>query len=418
MSRWYHRLLPEDLVADPRRRGGYWLFVAHVVTVFGIALSNLFYGLLGVWLIARRRQLTASWSELVPLARPLLVYVAIGLVATLASLDPLASADDLKGVLALATLLFAPLVVRGEADVSRALSWMIGTITSLSIFGLVQYALGDYGSLDRRIPGPFSHYMTFAGVLQVGALLLVARLLTGGYKRPLNWLSLALITWTLLLTLTRGAWVALAVTMLAFVVARARRYLPLIVAAALVLVFLAPGSWRERMRSIGDLHDFSNYDRLCMADAAFYMIDERPLFGIGPGMVKVRYPIYRQPTAPRSTVPHLHNTFLGLAAETGLLSLGAYLWLIGTSLWLAYRGYRDGGGSRGPHAALYLGVMMAVVGFNVGGLFEDNWSDTEVQRLILFLLAAPLCLAAATTSPPVRPLEAEATPPRGDSDDG
>jgi len=380
--------------------------VAHVVTVFGIALSNLFYGLLGVWLIARRRELPACWPELVPLAMPLLVYVVIGLVATLVSLDPLYSADQLTGVLALATLLFAPLVVRGEADVRRALSLLIGTITLLSIYGLVQYMLGDYGSLDRRIPGPFSHYMTFAGVLQIGALLLLARLLTGGHRQLLNWLSLGLVTWTLLLTLTRGAWVALAVTVLVFVVARARRYLPVIVVAALVLVFLAPDSWRERMRSIGDLHDFSNYDRLCMADAAFYMIGERPLFGIGPDMVKIRYPIYRQPTAPRFTVPHLHNTFLGLAAETGLLSLGAYLWLIGASLWLAWRGYREGGGSRGPQAALYLGVMMAVVGFNVGGLFEDNWRDSEVQRLILFLLVVPVCLKVAATSP------------RGASDDG
>lgn len=398
MSRWSNRLLPQDLAADPRGRGGYWLYVAHLVTVFGIALSNLLYGLLGVWLLVRRRSLPWCWPELVPLAAPLVVYATTTLVSTLLSYDPVYSLDELKSVLSLVTLLVAPVVVRGEADVRRVVQILIGTITLLAVYGLVQSAVGDYGSLDRRIAGPFSHYMTFAGVLQVGALLLLARLLTGGYRRPLDWLALGVITWTLLLTLTRGAWVALGVTVLAFVVARARRWLPLLLAAALVLVLLAPSSWRERMRSIGDLNDFSNYDRLCMADAALYMIGERPLFGIGPGMVEVRYPIYRQPTAPRFTVPHLHNSFLQLAGERGLLTLGAYLWLMGASSWLAWRGYRAEGGSRGPRAALWLGVMMAVVGFNVGGLFEDNWRDTEVQRLILFLLAVPLCLRAGAES--------------------
>ena len=39
-----------------------------------------------------------------------------------------------------------------------------------------------------------------------------------------------------------------------------------------------------------------------------------------------------------------------------------------------------------------------MLGFNLAGLFEDNWRDTEVQRLALFLLAVPSCLAARDPS--------------------
>jgi O-antigen ligase len=53
------------------------------------------------------------------------------------------------------------------------------------------------------------------------------------------------------------------------------------------------------------------------------MVAERPLFGIGPDLVEARYPIYRHPTAPRYTVPHLHNDLLQLAAERGLPALAA-----------------------------------------------------------------------------------------------
>jgi hypothetical protein len=36
--------------------------------------------------------------------------------------------------------------------------------------------------------------------------------------------------------------------------------------------------------------------------------------------------------------------------------------------------------------------MIAIVAFNFSGLFEANWRDTEVQTLMLFLLAVPFCL--------------------------
>jgi O-antigen ligase len=101
-------------------------------------------------------------------------------------------------------------------------------------------------------------------------------------------------------------------------------------------------------------------------------------------MVAELYPIYRNPTAPRHTVGHLHNTFIDLAAERGLLSLAAYLWLMMAGAVVAARGWR-----RGEARDLNLGVLLAVVAFNIAGLFEANWRDTEVQRLVLFLLAAP-----------------------------
>ena len=108
-------------------------------------------------------------------------------------------------------------------------------------------------------------------------------------------------------------------------------------------------------------------------------------------MVRERYPIYRHPTAPRYVVVHLHNSFVQLAAERGLLSLAAYAWLMAASFVWAWRRFRRNGGVLGPEADLDLGTLMVLVGFNVAGLFEANWRDTEVQRLVLFVLAMPFC---------------------------
>jgi O-antigen ligase len=129
-----------------------------------------------------------------------------------------------------------------------------------------------------------------------------------------------------------------------------------------------------------------------MLEAGLAMIRERPLFGLGPELVERRYPIYRSPSAPRYDIPHLHNSLLQLAAERGLPALAAYLWMTGASVAVAWRGFAREGGRRGRSADLYVGTMLALLAFNLAGLFENNWGDTEVQRLMLFVLAVPLCL--------------------------
>ncbi len=386
-----------------RDRWGFGFFLGHLVTVWGIALSNVLLGLAILRTAARIRSLRWDWSRNYPLLLPLGLYTIFFVVSALTSLDPAISVPELKEIFSLATLPLALVLVRGERRVRQVFDGLIWMVGLLALHGIVQHYAGDYGTLDRRIEGLFSHYQTFSGILLLGDMLLVARLVTGnGYRRPLSWLILVLINWALLLTLTRGAWVALGAVLTLLVIARMRRffigYLLLAVFGAGVFFLAAPESWSQRMRSIVDLQDPSNYDRLCMADASFYMIAERPLFGIGPEMVEERYPIYRHPSAPRLTVPHLHNTFLQIAAEQGLLSLAAYLALTIAALRLAYRAFHDEGESRGPRADLYLGVLLGMLGFNLAGLFEDNWRDTEVQRLALFLLAVPSCLAASDPS--------------------
>ena len=52
-----------------------------------------------------------------------------------------------------------------------------------------------------------------------------------------------------------------------------------------------------------------------------------------------------------------------------------------------------------------------LIGFNLAGLFEANWRDTEIQRLVLFLLAVPLCLAPGPRQTGSGPAESELAEP-------
>lgn len=376
----------------PRRvRVAYGLFAAHLLTLFSIAASNvlLALSLLSAPWTARR---PIAWAKLAPLTIPLAAYVLLLAGSIFASYDPVTSRRGFSEVFNLSTLLLAPLLVRGERQVRRLVDGLVAVAGVLACVGLAQYLVG-YGDIDRRIRGPFSHYMTFSGMLLVADLLVLAGLVYGrGLRSWWRWVALVGINVALLGTYTRGAWVGLAVALTALLVVRSPRLLLAYPPAALLFVLLAPVPLLQRVGSIADLRDTSNYDRLCMLEAGLAMVRERPLFGQGPEMVERRYPIYRNPTAPRYDIPHLHDSFLELAAERGIPALLSYLAMTGCSLWVAWRRYRREGGRRGPRADLLLGAALALLAFNVAGLFENNWGDTEVQRPALFVLALPFCL--------------------------
>jgi O-antigen ligase len=287
--------------------------------------------------------------------------------------------------------------VRDTKRLRRVLDGIVIIAALAALWGLGQFLTG-YGDLQQRIRGPFSHYMTFAGVLLLANLVLIARFACRKPSlRDWRWVASAVITIALLASLTRSSWIALGVAL--FVLALLRRPKSVLVWMPVALVGLAllVAPVRERIVSIVDLQDRSNYDRLSMLDAGLEMVTERPLLGLGPGMPERLYPIYRPLAAPRHTVPHLHNTYIQIAAEGGLIGLGAYLWLIGTALVAAHRGYRrwvdksDRGAAK-CFEELYLGSFLAVIGFSLAGLFEANWLDTEVQRILLLLLAIPFVL--------------------------
>ena len=378
--------------------GGVWLYAAHLLSVWALALSNAFLFLTALLSLDEARK--APWRRFAPVLRPLGLYALFVLAAVAGSYDPRASLGGARELLSLLTLPLALLLLHGQEErIRRLVDALVALGALLGLYGLGQLLFG-FGGLYNRIRGPFSHWMTFAGVLVVCLLLLAARLA----QRPADgrlwrWAALAIMSTALVLSLTRSAWVGLLLALVVLLALRAPRWLAALPVAGLLLVMLAPVPVVERMTSVFDLTDEANYDRLCMTEAGLLMISEKPLFGIGPEMVRQRYPIYRHASAQRQTTPHLHNSFLQIGAENGLPALAAYLWLMGGTALLAFRRFRAEGGWSGGRADLLVGAMLVILGFNLAGMFEDNWADTEVQRLVLFALAVPHCLAGGGERP-------------------
>lgn len=393
---------PPSLAPSSRGRLGVWLYALHLLSLASIALSNAFLGLTVLstpWTL-RRAQGERRWP---PGSRPLLIalgaYILFLLASVIASYEPVRSLRATSEIFTLAAVPLGLIFLRRMPDVRRLVQGMILIAALIGGSGLVQFLLG-YGDIDHRIRGPLSHYMTFSGILLIADALLLGRMATrDGWRRPWHWIALGLINIALLGSYTRSAWVGLLLALGVLLLLRAPRLLALLPAAALLFVALAPAPLLARVASITDLADASNYDRLCMARAGVTMIAERPVFGLGPDLVEKRYPLYRHPTAPRYSVPHLHNSFLHLAAERGIPALLAYLVMMGLVAGTALVRYRAEGGAEGPRADLYLGALLAVLAFNMAGLFENNWGDTEVQRFLLFILVLPYVAPEANGAP-------------------
>jgi O-antigen ligase len=57
------------------------------------------------------------------------------------------------------------------------------------------------------------------------------------------------------------------------------------------------------------------------------MVQAHPLFGVGPERIHDEFPNYNT-GKPVDYYGHLHNNFLQIAAERGLLSLAAFVWFL------------------------------------------------------------------------------------------
>jgi len=247
-----------------------------------------------------------------------------------------------------------------------------------------------------RIAGGLSVYMTYAGLLLVFVPLLGARGISGGARGSrVADVAVALAgALAMALTLTRGAYVGLAAGLLAVLLAwrpLLALLAPFVIAAFFVLM---PLPVRYRIASATNPHDVTMNDRVAMWKAGRAMIADRPLFGVGPGRVKILYPVYRVPGWVEPRPGHLHNNLVMVAAETGIPSALAYLAFVGAFFLGALRIVRRA--PRGdPARGIALGAIGAMAALFAAGMFEYNFGDVEVLMATLVVATLPFAAARA-----------------------
>ncbi len=374
------------------RRSAFALLLLFAFLTPFIAPAYIAAGLLlSVWTASLVRERRRPESLRSPIAFVLLVLALLTIASAVFSRDPAASARHLPG---LSLFLLVPIAMDLCDTPARARAVFLAlsaSATILALYGIWQFLHGG-DDLQSRIRATLSHYMTFSGLAALsGCLLLGYALEARGGWRALGFLCVLPLT-AVLLTYTRGSYVGIVAALVFYAAVRRPRIL-LWVAPLLVVVYLAaPAGIRDRIRSTTDLSDTTNRDRIAMARAGGRMVRDFPVFGLGPEMVKRYYPLYRDPDAPRWSVPHLHDNVIQIAAANGVFAAAAYLALVGLVLARAAALARRGDGP--DRAPLWAGALLAVAALTVAGFFEYNFGDTEVEMATLLVFAMPFSGAA------------------------
>jgi len=352
------------------------------------------YLLLTLWVAdaMRRRRVPPSLSGWPAALCGLLAALIV--VSTVLSRDPRTSARHVGGV---CLLLLLPLAIDLLEDPhqARALFLTLGaSAASISVAGFWQFAHGG-DDLGNRIHANLSHYMTFSGLAMLSSCLLLGFAFEERGIRRWPGLLAAIPLVAMLLTFTRNAYVGMLAALTLYFAWRRPRGLWILVPAIALVFLLVPTGIRERFRSIADLSDPSNRDRVAMVHAGKRMIADFPVTGLGPEMVKRYYVLYRDADASRWQVPHLHNNVLQIGAASGVFAAMAYLALAFLVIAAAARRLRAE--RRPEQAALLAGALLASVALFVAGFFEYNFGDTEVEMATLLVWAAPFAAATAAS---------------------
>ncbi|HQR47151.1 MAG TPA: O-antigen ligase family protein, partial [Thermoanaerobaculia bacterium] len=361
-----------------------------------IAVANVCLGLSLAALVAWRvRAARAGEDPLAPFRRgsavqaPIAAFVAWTLLAIPFSTLPARSIGEVKGQLTFLLVPAAAALLRGGADL-RLLGalWRLAALY-LSLRGLFEF-LRSGGGLEARLTAGLSVHMTYAGLLMLLVLVLLARAVSPeepGRSRLLDGGVAALGTLAIALSLTRNAYLGLAAGVLVLVLLRKPKIAFVLVPLGLAAYLAAPAAVRDRARSTFDPADETVRDRVAMWRAGRLMIRDHPLFGVGPGRIKEVYPDYRQPGFVEPRVGHLHNNLVMTAAETGLPSAAFYLWFVGAALLGGVRRARAPGDD--PVRPFARATVAAFAGLFVAGMFEYNFGDVEILVPTLVLSVFP-----------------------------
>jgi putative inorganic carbon (HCO3(-)) transporter len=285
-----------------------------------------------------------------------------------------------------------------------ALGWMLAAALS-SVWALKQffekYRAAElahrnfYASyVDSRITGFMGHWMTLSGELMMALLVIAAIVFFASDRRGMMWLVAAAvpIAVALALTWTRSMWLGTlcgGMYLIWFWKRWALAAVPVIIAALLIA---NPFDIRERALSALSPHagqTDSNSHRAELRRIGWEMIKAHPWLGVGPEQVSRQYQDYIRPDMPRPQASeyygHLENDYLQYAAERGVPTLLALMWMIGWALFDFARALRRLPAEAGERWVLQA-AMAVIVSVLVSGWYSWNLNNSEVLAMFLAVL--------------------------------
>lgn len=304
---------------------------------------------------------------------------------------------------ALIALVIVVLLKRGPAF--RRVMWTLLTIgLFLGALSVFQYVTGtfsaNYGGFAKaefhniagstsgyRLTGPIGDANFFGQIIVVLIPIAIERML---HERKVGLKILAalvgvLCTLTVIFTFSRGAFLAAVVGMAFLFLIYPPRALQLVVFIGLGIIMMTfiPSTYYDRILTLEDLipnqsgkidvwSDTAIQGRANHLLTGWAMFRANPIFGIGLSNASTRYPEFSKEVglAPSGSNRTLHNLYLEVMAETGIVGLTVFLALVWYAIRcavIARRKFLEV--AQSDYAHLATGLAVAFITYLVSALF-------------------------------------------------
>jgi len=271
----------------------------------------------------------------------LLLFIIVNMIAGILSLTPQTSVQIalLTSVFVMSTMIIVACCNTRESVDLFFLLFIAGA-TIAGLIGVYQHLVGYTATaawVDRDLHPELHNRLisTFGNPNVYGTYLLLAIPLTGAciiYTKRFLFKLLALgitglLLLNLLLTYSRGCYLALALAVGIFILIMEKRFIVLMIPLLLAVPFLIPDTMWMRILSIFNTEDTSTAFRLFIWQGSLRVIGDFWMVGIGQGIEAYSrvYPYYGLAAIYS---PHSHNLFFQVFIELGIVGILTFLGLL------------------------------------------------------------------------------------------
>jgi len=184
----------------------------------------------------------------------------------------------------------------------------------------------------------------------------------------------------MVLTYSRGCWIALVVIAVVFLMCNAKKIIGLGVLAVCAVPFVLPENILFRLASIGDMTDSSTSYRVYIWQGTINMLKEFWITGVGIGEQAYRS-IYNLFSLGNIIAPHPHNLFLLILSMVGIVGFVVFIWGLVCFFKYVGKSVREG------HKILATALIAGMLGFLLQSMFDNTWYNYRIFFFYFAMLA-------------------------------
>lgn len=334
-----------------------WTLYAILTEAFFLALSPavastaVVFGVI-IWLLRSRIDTHYKLRSLpfdVPVTIFLLMSAISVFMSSARSFDLIYNYCSLVGVYALTYLIVGQTIQTSE-QIKLVVQALGASAILVVLWGFFQFAFGvdivdikwtdpeAFPELRKRIFSTLENPNVLAGYLDV-MICLVLGVLSKAERRSQKLVLIGviiLLATCLMMTYSRGAFIAIAIIFVVYGVLKDWRILILFAAIVGVIAY-SDTTFTNRIISTFTMTDSSEGVRVGIWVSTSAMISDHPFTGIGWGAYQYVYPQYNYYVAdPDIIIYHAHNIYLNYAAEVGIVGALAFFWYFFGTMFIAF----------------------------------------------------------------------------------